>query len=621
LARKRREKDDYVELVKTRRLQGASATSTLRSIWRESYRLYKCYLEEPAKQVSLTPEYMRATLFVPETFAEMETLAPRLLRGMFASRPTVRVLAFGDSDAERQHALDNEALLDYQLHDVIRFPAATKAGVWVRLGLLFGMAPALVSWRVDKRKVWQRAPVSPGSDKERQRADMFPGSVRQERQRVEQTTYDDPDVTPILPQDVWWDPGGNSVETCTWVIVRSYPTLAMLKRVVERNPKQYHNMPDVEDAASTTPQETASESLRAAVSLGGSVPGHARDRRLILDECYTDDEIVSVVNESIFISRRENPYNGKPLVIAVVTPEITNLCGIAPTEVIRTHQYELNDLHNQRMDALILGLLKTFVAREGSPAAHADLSELLRPLGRLVTTDIANDIKALDLGTVPMMSSEMEATLKAAMQEATAAYDFMRGGAVRNRETATAVRARTEGGSFRFGDYLGNLETTGVYNIARQIIEMNQAFVAGAKSVRLANEKMRNIPVGGLDGKFHYMVAGSAVEPIADKDLRRQQLLQFIAAVSRRPELTMLINWRRFMVELLAAFEFRDPDNYIQPAMPAVPGMPPGVGAPPGVGPTGIATGPATVGPHTPELAPRKVVPANAPRAARIVPT
>ena len=548
-----------IEKLKTEVLRHYSQASSYRQALDDRlvrwFKLYRSARED--RPESTTKEWQGANIKVPEIWAAIETITPRLAASVLAARPFVAVLP-RTPEFEQQAAI-MESLLDYQLNE--RVAIRQKMGTWARNACIYGYGPAKVTWRTEKRTVTVKMPDL-SEDLLRQAAAVLKVNVRHKMVQIETMAYDDPWLDLIDVLDFWWDPAGLTVDQCLYVIQRSRVSMSYLERMAEQG--VYENIKDVKPKLRLGADSRRAERL---VGLGLDDMEPDPDEPMVeLLEHWRDDRVVVLANQDTVIRAEPNPFwhGRKPFVVPHLIPSGVSLAGVSLIEAAESSQVELNSVRNLRLDNAVVAANKVWTVLDSVQIDPGAL--VLKPAGfvPVPTHDVIREIPIADIR--PSLYEE-ERLLKDDIQKATGAYDTMRGAPAPRRATATEIAGRMEQGMFRFQDMRANLEHTGLLPAVELMGALDQQYIDQTRLIRVVGRAGLNwIPVQpeAIMGQFDYMYLGSATEPIANRDLRRQQLLQLYTIVAANP----LIRHDQFLRILLQAFEIKNPDRFMQELQP-----------------------------------------------------
>ncbi len=205
------------------------------------------------------------------------------------------------------------------------------------------------------------------------------------------TIRDGPCFDPWNVYDCWWDPNGRDVDSCSYVVLRSYLTKdELLKREYYEKENadgsitsqgHYRNLEELFASGSTrTRQVTAQESFLGNQDM-------KRKDAFELWEIWQDNRVTVIGNQAVVIRDEPNPFwhGKKPIVIAQTRPDLFEMQGVAETELLRDIQAAQHTLQNMTIDHLHLSVMAGFTYRAGQVPDPNVLS--LRPGFRWPVTD------------------------------------------------------------------------------------------------------------------------------------------------------------------------------------------------------------------------------------------
>lgn len=515
-----------------------------------------------------------ANVHVPRTYEEIDTLRARICKSLLGARPYIDFLPSGTSteeiaanDAKAKLAA---ALVDMQL-ERNQFPVTLYKFVTSVLTAPIGVLS--VGWRLEKAEVRRR---------------VWDDSVNTSVDRVsEEIIWDDNEVRNVDFSDFWWDPRGTDLDSCRYVFHRTYATrkeiearLALIERagagqIYEIDWDKLRGV-STEDAERLTALGTQMAPLR---SLGDRLS--AEDGLYEVLDYWTDDNHAILVGGEL-AHYGDNPYwrhRKKPFVVGVFDPLPGEFAGLNAVQILEHLQDELNTSHNQRIDYVSM-LVKRMWRRD--PTSELDDSQLVWRANGVIEAR-KDEIEALNPGPdFTGTSMAHEGLLKVDMENALGVPPAERGVTSAGHQTATEIVTQSSNAGIRFDVRIMLFEAMGLKRLAYLMDCNNQQFIDKERMVRLPNaegiDAWQLVRPGQLVGEFDYRPAGSSVDPAANKDMRRQQLMQLQEAVRDNPyvdqyELTKMI---------VQSFDIKNVEK-IMVAKPEIapPGMVPGA-PPPG---------------------------------------
>ena len=501
--------------------------------WLRWYKLYRSYTEK---------KDTGANLFIPYTFSIVETVLPRLIATIFASRPYIGVLPVNQTSVET--AKMHELLLDYQLTQ--RINTIEVASMWIKEALMYGTSFLKTMWRYETR--WIKQPSSS--------MNLFGVPVGNELEEIETVIYDDPDVVHVDLWDLFIDPEATSIDDAEYVIHRVYRTKEYLKKQAAAG--LYTNLEGIESTYTTSDSEISADERLGAVGLSRT---KKQDDRIELLEYWTDDRVIVVANRSQIIRNEENPYwhCKKPFIRIVDHLVPHELYGIGEIEPIEYLQYELNDTRNQRMDNVNLIINRMWKVLSNSEINPEQL--VSRPGGVIVVDDMA-EIEPLPVEDVTASAYAEEVEIKRDIDRTMGVYNYARGETTDRRETATTASILSNAANERFEMKVRLMEDMGLRRLGLMLIQLNQQYIDRERVIRIVGEDgvyFQTVTPEDITGEFDVMPIGSTVEPIVNKDTRLAQLLNLYSNIKDSP----YIDQAAFLKRVLEVADIKDTERLI----------------------------------------------------------
>jgi len=528
------EKKDPLEIVVEDFKRAQEARQPREDKWKRYYELYRSYVENRSDGLS--------NLFIPLVFAAIETVLPRLVEAIFASRPYLAVLPREPQDVDNARVM--ETLIDYQLVDKMNI--VRKFNNWIRECLIYGTAVGKVGWRFETRPRIVRVP----------RLEIF-GVKFGETTKEEQTVfYDDPDFEPIDLFDFFIDPDATTIDEAAFCIHRFYRSMSYLKKQAENG--IYENIDELEEL--TASGTITSNERISDIGLGGGTSG----KKLEVLEYWTDDRVITVVEQQVVIRDAKNPYyhRRKPFISIVDVPVPHEFYGIGEVEPIEYLQYAYNDFVNQIMDNINLSINKVWVANK---EADIDPTQLTVKPGHVIwAEDIHNDLREVVFADNTGSAFNMLGLMENQIQNVLGVFDYIKGATPSRAETATTVTSLQEAANMRFKQKIRTIEIMGLRDLGRFMIQLNQQFVDRTRLIRVVGaegEMFQEISPEEIGGDFDLIPVGSSVDPIANKFSRQNQLINLYNTIGQHP----IINQQEFLKIIFDAFDVKEQSRLINP--------------------------------------------------------
>jgi hypothetical protein len=483
------------------------AKQSKETLFREIYRRYRSYLE-------VTQQTTRSSLFIPESFTLVETVAPR----MTARKPSFKAIPRSSSAISKADAVGK--LLDYR-YDVMGLQETIKE--YVKQGLIYGTSIIKMGWDAEYAR-----PCAYAIDL----ADIFP----------------DPD-------------------TCRWnegyIIHRYYKEVDDLKK----SKIKYTNLDQLELKSKTGARDDQMRQDRQAIQ---GVPFEQNKEGCEILEWwgYEDGEIYvkAVANRSVLIRNEKNP---NPLDELPFVPFFDQFVpfdkwGIGEIEPIMDLQDEENTTRNQRIDEKNLSIHNMWIVSKTSGIDYKTL--ISKPGGIILANDI-NGIKGLEKQNITQNSIEEINLTKKDIQNATGVNDYVKGAGDANSATESAIN--TQEANQRFADKVNNLEIA-LKKIGRWIVALDAEFLTSALKIQIMGKygiEEEVIKLSDIKDEFDVDIESGSSLP-ANPDLRRQQLrelLQVIYPILTNPA-GIPDGLREYLRTLIQSYDLKNADEILQGA-------------------------------------------------------
>ena len=521
-----------------------------RDAWLENYQNYRAYVD-PQKEAERA-EDGKSTLFVPYLHSVVETIVPRITDTILAQRPYIKPLPRESSDIEGAEA--NEVLLDYQLEQ-IKFKR--KVTDWVKMSTIFNTGIVKVPWVKQTKKVKQKVEKMPKNvvDLMNRLVKYGPDEMMlTEEVEKEVTQYEGPDIELVDIFDFFPDPYASSVEDARYVIHRSLKPLSHVKNMI--NQKIYKTtMKEVEKTS--RPEDKHRDSMiERLTDIGLANEPEHDDGMVEILEYWEDNRVITLINREIVARDEENPYHHKekPFVVIKDTNVPLEFWGIGVMEINKRLQAEMNTIRNQRLDIVSGSINNTWFIEEGA----LDDDELVlgpnainwvRPGNQ---KSIGDKIYPVGPQKISPAAWTEEDVIKSDIQESTGVTQYVKGIAPNGQATATEITSLQREANYRFKQKILNV-IEGIEKVGDLMIKLNQQFITTEQYIRISGERadqlkynqapdyMQNfqepftflqISPESIMGNYDISVASTALEPLADKQVKRQQLMEFMQVIA-----------------------------------------------------------------------------------------
>lgn len=375
-------------------------------------RAYQVWRGPVSPNVRTGPNSWRSTLHVKYGMQIVDQASANLAEGI----PSVRCLPRRPGDEDPAEALEN--VLNY-FADLDHL--AEKEIAVTQTALIYAVSAGKIDWCYDEDN----------------------GRVIEDRPRF----------TPWDPYNIWWDPYADSVDSASYIVLRSYLTKTELEKM-RYHPGEgdqggygsYRNL-DLLYASGDAPKPDQSQQNKLLQPPAGLL----RDRFEILEFWWDSPaglQCSVVGNRKVLLRDGPSPYRmrSKPVVISNSRPDLFRIEGIAETELVDSLQRALNEIGQLRLDQMKMTVLRGATVRETTP----DIRQLVFRPGFLWPVQDHDDVKMVEPGSLPPEAYKEDEVLLGRMQYISGITPYISGssaaGAV-DQGTATGTTLLTQNAS------------------------------------------------------------------------------------------------------------------------------------------------------------------------------
>ena len=444
-------------------------------LWRNYRRLQQAVNDAPDRdQGGVLLEGLRewgADLFIPYAFATIETVVPRILSNDPTMRMRPRHPGAQDSAKAVEELINNAQLeIGYEL----------KLQPTARRGLMYGLGVQKTFWNKRTKKVRQTVPSQTGQ-----------GYAAVEQELV---TYEGPDVEDVDIWDFFWDPVAKSIETCRFVIHRTWRDFAYIKRMVEQG--KWFPL-DLDAVKGMQPDADFAGIKQPRLDAAGLSGVDLKDSGMHEVWEYHDGEKVhTVLDGQLVVQSADTPFYHRELPFQIYRPTMApgEFVGVGAIEPMKHLQYELNTMRGQRRDNATVALQRPFLYREGR--ADPRTFKMGPSVGIPVMGDPKSDIVPLEVSDLPGSAYQEEDAIKSDIERVTGISDPVSGGqgdGTGGSDTATGIQLVQQAANVRIRLYMKNLEREIVRPAGRQFFELFRQHMLEQQNVRIEDP---NTPEG-----------------------------------------------------------------------------------------------------------------------------
>lgn len=326
----------------------------LRQRWNLYYGLYRNYRKlgndlktaSPRDRDTVSQEFVRvfgAELFIPYAFATVETVLPRIL----SSNPRMLVLP---KNSQAEAAIEpvratferDQAAINYEM----------KLQDICRSGLMYGMGWGKTYWEKKYRK---------GRKFERRLLEDGDQIKEDDRKLV----YEGPQVEAPDIFDMFWDPAGKDVDTCGFIIHRTWRTTEYVANMVKCGHWTDVDLESVKSMVGDADRGGIWSDRMEAAGIRSSDQGGSNLHEVL--EYHDRSKVYTVLNRAILVQDKQNPHHHGDLPFQLYRPTRvpSEMQGIGEIEPIAHLQFELNTMRSQRRDAATLALNRGYFYQKG----------------------------------------------------------------------------------------------------------------------------------------------------------------------------------------------------------------------------------------------------------------
>lgn len=551
--------DRALTLVLDRFSDASTARAPYETDWLRAYQMYRSFKEDlPEEDEDLS------NLFIPKTFADIESITPRIVMASISTKPWVTIMPREKDDVKRADMFSRLVQAQYDRQDMF-----LKMVDFYKQALIYGTSPGIIGWRERKRVARQRTyrdRIIAGVNAT-QRFGMPQISSIEKRQIVD---WDDPWFEPLDIWDFFPDPDGRKIRDMVYIIWREWSSVADMERA-----GVYDNIGAVKDSLNAAQPNRPHDDRLTSIGKGSILSTNRRTKPVELLHMWQDDRVITVANKTVVcrdLSGDNYPYfhGRKPFVAIVDTPVPNEFWGIGTALATADLQEELNTRRNQRLDAATMNVYRMFVASRNAGINVKDLT--WRPGGVVWVddmTDVNKVIRPIDMPPVDRSAYEEESAIHRDMEQTNAVSDFLRGTLADSTKTATEIQAATLGANARVDMKVRMMAELGIKGITWHFIELDKQFITQERVVRLIGEEgadwSKVIAPGDLQFPFDDLIPAAAnVEAWANRVQTRDDILRLLQIAGRTPVLAAKLDLDKLISKLMNTFSFADAESFIK---------------------------------------------------------
>lgn len=421
-------------------------------------------------------ETFGAGYFIPMAFSTVETVVPKVL----ANRPSMKAKPRDEKSADN---VQNIEFLVAAQQEQMRYEL--KLQEIAKTGLIYGLGVQKIAWQTKYQKKRSLVPSEAGRSEN-------PSGFAEAEQLVK--VYDDPAAFCIDPFDFIWDPQGWDVESCGYVIHRTWRNTDYVKQQIELG--KWRNLdtdPDLLRRLTSGQKYDEIWSQRLAAGGFGDVQRKG-DRRLheVL-EWHDGNEVVITLDRQVVVASGNNPnwHGEKPFQIYRPTHLPNQFFGIGEIEPIEDLQEEMNTMRRQRRDNASFVLQKVVAYADGM-VEQDDLQFV--PGGAIPTDGDPRELLfPINTGDIPYSGYQEEDRLRADFDRTTGLSDPVQGVGT-SGQTATAAQLMFQTVGERIKNKTLRLELEIIDPGTQQMAELDQQHIIEQRQVAIPAPQGPQVP-------------------------------------------------------------------------------------------------------------------------------
>jgi hypothetical protein len=546
----------------------------------EFYKLYVGYRNLADKETQEEHDDADgSSLHIPLVYRVVDTLRARMLKSLCSARPWIdflpkplTVLDLQRIDIITENAKYAAAQLDTQIEENDGY---MKFYEYITDMLIFPAAIMSIGWHYETREATVQQEVTEIKVDPATGAPVSVGTGIYKDVEIEEPYIDRNELANVDWWDFWYDPrGGANLDTWRFCWHREYKTREeweeYFDQLKERNEgtvfevdwdKVYEGTDDAGETGTRWTRQTET-------GLGHESEDQiAKDQQLIAGYHYWTPKYHGIILNEVEIGYYgKNPYkHGKlPFIHQSTEPLPREPQGMSVAQLLEDHQHELNTSANQLIDAVNMIINRMYKARKESGLTDSDF---VSRRGGVVWLDRMDDADVFQQAPIDAAIFQQRALHEKDAQDTVAASDVAMGGEERPGVTATEITTRNTGMSVRYEEKIMYFECAGFKRLAYIGDQNNQQFLEGEKVAKFYDDSGSPPTWGATNdeqrkGEHEYRPAASAVDPSANKEIRRGQGMQLleVAAKTQNPYIKLDVLTK----EVLHSFDLKNPDAMLR---------------------------------------------------------
>lgn len=549
-----------------------------------SYKQYVAYVKE-LTEADREKIGNRSRLFIPKTYQQVDTFRARALKALFNISPYFDFVPKPTKNSSPEMMMENEekakipaSLVNSQLD---KNNIVAIAFEWLT-SMAFGKGAILsVGWRWETRTVRKRVSFM---TRLAQNATKFLSGRMSEIswekiEETEETIWDDNEIQNVDWFDFWPDARGRNSNPDSWrhCWYRDWMTRNQIEQHLKKMQEAGADVFEISDreweqlvSNNSGLEEGRQQRLNAVAkeidvqdSADVNKSSRLKDEKNILYEVlryYTGEEYGLIISRYKLACFGPTPYwrhKKIPFIFQPYDPLPNEVQGRSFCDWLYHLQEELNTNRNQRIDNRSLAMNVQWTTTD------EDMPEKIYSVpGKVHRMSQAGALEPLAVADMTGSSVQEEQIIHQDMENAMGTPAVAMGVDSQRDQTATEITTKNSNASARF-DVRINLWQSSLKRLCYLMDMNNQQFVTDNRLIQIADEegikKWREIGIDDINGEWDYIPAGVNVDPYANKELRRQQLMSMLELADKAK-----LNWDKDVIgeDMLKTFDVRNPQKY-----------------------------------------------------------
>ena len=591
--------DEILNLVKKDRDAAVRQQNFIADRMVSAYNAYHAVIDEKYNQPG------RSTIVSSDVMDTVEWMMPSIMRVFTAAQDVVIIRPVGGEDVSS--AEQHQALINYQFN--YKMDGFTRFYTWFKDALIFGIGVVKITWEnfydkkaffyeemteeeftalstnrnmvVEEFEEYEKIEITiqknaEGKDEEGKAVSTVFKNVSGFMKRI---TYAGPWLENIPVSSFFIEPGARSVHEANFVAYRVKRTMDYLRRMQREG--VYHNVDkiipnaDGDDVEAETPiyDKIEKNYVRDLEGVADTTRSSGREEKWVW-ECWVKLDIdndgllepllVTFVDETL-LRVEQNPFDHGEPPFETIVPIIDchKLHGISITDLVIEFQRMKTALYRNVFDNLAFSVNNFFLVRRDSGTDYSALIHL-KPGAVIFTDDVKEGIREIQPAALPNYIFNLFEYLDSSKENRTGITKYNQGlDSASLNKTASGVSAIMTASQQRIELIARLMAETGVKQLFRKIISLNQQFVTEKIVIRLFNKQLEITP-DKLDGSFDLMVNVGISAGM--KELQQSQMLNLLNILPSLAELGLVqpLHIYNVVSKLLESMGYKDINNFIQ---------------------------------------------------------